>query len=91
MDFMHDPLADGLSYRLFNDIDDYDHEGLGIDLDLSLCSSRVTRAFDQIIEWRGKPRLIRCDNEPEYISESQAEWAKKHGIEIAIIPPGNPQ
>ena len=91
MDFMHDQLADGRSYRLFNVIDDYNREGLGIEVDLSLPSSRVARALDQIIEWRGKPRVIRCDNGPEYISESLAEWARNHGIEIAFIQPGNPQ
>lgn len=63
MDFMHDQLADGRSYRLFNVIDDYNREVLGIEVDLSLPSSRVARALDQIIEWRGKPRVIRCDNE----------------------------
>jgi hypothetical protein len=35
--------------------------------------------------------VIRCDNGPESISESLAEWARNHGIEIAFIQPGNPQ
>ena len=78
---MHDQLADGRSYRLFN----------VIEVDLSLPSSRVARAMDQIIEWRGRPRMIRCDNGPEYISELLAEWARTRGIEIAFIQPGNPQ
>jgi putative transposase len=34
MDFMHDQLEDGRSYRLFNVIDDYSREGLGIKVDL---------------------------------------------------------
>lgn len=38
MDFMHDQLEDGRSYRLFNVIDDYNREGLGIEVDLSLPS-----------------------------------------------------
>ena len=53
MDFRHHQLADGRGYRLFNVIDDYNREGLGIDVDLSLPSSHVARALDQIIEWRG--------------------------------------
>ena len=45
MDFMHDQLADGRSYRLFNVIDDYNREGLGIEVDLSLPSTRqMTRS-----------------------------------------------
>jgi len=91
MDFMHDQLEDGRSYRLFNVIDDYNREGLGIEVDLSLPSERVVRALDQIIEWRGKPGQIRCDNGPEYISTTLAVWAKKHDITLVFIQPGNPQ
>ena len=72
MDFMHDQLSDGRSIRLFNVIDDYNREGLAIDVDFSLPSSRVIRALDQIIEWRGQPSAIRCDNGPEYISHCLA-------------------
>ena len=67
MDFMHNQLADGRSYRLFNVIDDYNREGLCIEVDFSLPSTRV--ALDQIIEWRGKSTAIHCDNGPEYISQ----------------------
>ena len=35
MDFMHDQLSDGRSYRLFNVIDDFNREALAIDIDLS--------------------------------------------------------
>tara|TARA_R110000868_G_scaffold8205_8_gene42804 strand:- start:4380 stop:4829 length:450 start_codon:yes stop_codon:yes gene_type:complete len=35
MDFMHDQLSDQRSYRLFNVVDDFNREALGIDVDLS--------------------------------------------------------
>jgi putative transposase len=62
MDFMHDQLSNGRSIRLFNVIDDFNREALGIDVDFSLPSERVIRSLDQIIAWRGGPRVIRCDN-----------------------------
>jgi putative transposase len=68
MDFMHDRLEDGRAFRLLNVIDDFNREGLGIEVDFSLPAERVIRSLDQIIEWRGKPLLIRCDNGPEYVS-----------------------
>ena len=55
--------------RLFNMTNDFNREGLTIDADLSLPADRVIRFLDQIIEWRGKPKIIRCDNGPEYISK----------------------
>jgi hypothetical protein len=36
MDFMHDRLGDGRSFRTFNVLDDYNREGLGIEVDFSL-------------------------------------------------------
>ena len=43
MDFIHDQLEDGRTYRLFNVIDDYNREGLIIDADFSLPAERVIR------------------------------------------------
>lgn len=79
MDFMHDQLADGRSIRLFNVIDDYNREGLGIEVDFSLPFERVIRSLDRIIEWNGKSRVIRCDNGPDYIGAATLAWAAKCG------------
>ena len=91
MDFMHDQLQDGRSFRLFNVIDDFNREALGIEVDLSLPSERVIRALNQIIEWRGKPKAIRCDNGPEYVSGKLIAWAEQNNIRMEYIQPGKPQ
>lgn len=75
MDFMSDSLTDGRSIRTFNVFDDYNREGLSIEADFSLPSVRVTQALGRIIEWRGKPQSIRCDNGPEYISQKLIDLA----------------
>jgi putative transposase len=49
------------------------------------------RSLNQIIEWRGKPRAIRIDNGPEYVSGKLMEWAEKQGVRLAYIQPGKPQ
>ena len=76
---------------MLNVIDDFNREALTIDIDLSLPSERVVRALDQIIEWRGKPQVIRSDNGPEYISGTFIAWAERRGIKLDHIQPGNPQ
>ena len=91
MDFMHDQLADGRSIRLFNVIDDYNREGLCIDVDFSLPALRVIRSLEQVMEWRGKPKIIRCDNGPEYASSALMSWAEKRHIKLQFIQPGKPQ
>jgi len=67
MDFMHDYLFYGRSFRLFSVIDDFNRAGLSIDVDFSLPAEVVIRCLDRIIEWRGKSRSIRCDNGPVFI------------------------
>lgn len=91
MDFMHDQLVDGRSYRLLNIIDDCNREGLAIEVDLSLPAERVVRTLNRLIEWRGKPNRIRCDNGPEYISRQLAQWSAANDVELLFIQPGNPQ
>jgi putative transposase len=91
VDFMHDQLSDGRGFRLFNVIDDFNREALAIDVDFSLPALRVIRSLDQVIEWRGKPAAIRCDNGPEYISGELRSWAERQSIRIEYIQPGNPQ
>ena len=91
MDFMHDNLMNGRNFRSFNVIDDFNRECLAIEVDFSLPTERVIRALEQVMEWRGKPRAIRCDNGPEYISHKLIAWAEKHNIQLNYIQPGNPQ
>lgn len=91
IDFMHDSLTDGKAYRTFNVLDDFNREGLGIEVDFSLPATRVTRALDQIIQWRGKPKFIRCDNGTELTSGEFIKWAADNKITIQYIQPGKPQ
>ena len=91
MDFMADQIADGRSTRTLNVLDDFNREGLGIEVDFSLPAQRVVRSLNQIIEWRGKPKTIRVDNGPEYTSGTLMAWADKQGVRLEYIQPGNPQ
>jgi putative transposase len=91
MDFMADRLEDTRAFRLLNVLDDFNREGLGIEVDFSLPAQRVIRSLDQIIEWRGRPKAIRVDNGPEYVSSALRQWAEDHGIVLNYIQPGKPQ
>ena len=88
---MADRLWDGRQFRLLNVLDDFNREGLDIEVDFSLSAERVIRSLDRIIEWRGKPDAIRVDNGLEYISRKLMEWVEKHRIAIQHIQPLQPQ
>jgi len=91
MDFMHDQLKDGRTFRLFNVIDDYNREAIVTEADFFLPAERVIRELKQMISWRVKPQVIRCDNGPEYISAAIQNWAAEWGIRLEYIQPSNPQ
>jgi putative transposase len=50
MDITADQLADIRAFHLLNAVDDFNREGLGIDVDFSLPVERVTRTLYRIIE-----------------------------------------
>lgn len=73
---------DGRKYRTLNIIDDYNREAPESEIDFSLPSARVIRILNRLIERISKPLAIRCDNDPEYISDSLRQWAKINEIEL---------
>jgi putative transposase len=91
MDFMHDSLQFGKTFRSFNVIDDFNREALNITIDTSLNSGRVIRELNQLIDWRGKPEKIRVDNGPEFIAFVMEKWAHDNDIELQFIEKGKPQ
>jgi len=90
IDFMSDALISGQKLRIFNVIDDFNREGLGILVGTSMPSKKVTDYLDCIAAHRGYPEIIRCDNGPELISKDFLEWAQKHLVIIQHIEPGKP-
>lgn len=90
IDFMSDSLTDGRRFRLLNILDDYNRESLAIEVDTSLPSLRVIRVLEKLINERGCPVSIRCDNGPEFISHKLEEWCTSHEITLQFIQPGRP-
>ena len=90
MDFMSDSLACGRAFRTLNIIDDFNREGMWVEIDTSLPSERVIRVLEMLALWRGYPQQLRIDNGPELISHKMADWARQHDVELAFIQPGKP-
>ncbi|RZL09282.1 MAG: IS3 family transposase [Pedobacter sp.] len=90
LDFMCDSLTDNRKFRLLNVIDDFNRESLAIEVDTSLPAIRVIRVLERIIDRKGVPFNIRCDNGPEFISHKLQEWCKSKHITLQYIQPGEP-
>jgi putative transposase len=90
LDFVADTLGTGRGIRVLTVVDAFTRECLGLDVDTSLSSRRVTRKLDQIIEERGMPESIRCDNGPELTSRHILGWCTDNKINLIHIQPGKP-
>jgi putative transposase len=66
-------------------IDDFNWEGLGIEVDFSLPAQWVIRSLNQIIELRDKP-LSKRDNGPGYVSFTLMTWSEEGGHRFDLYP-----
>ena len=76
--------------RIINVIDECSRKALWTEAYRNISAKRLIKVLDKILEWRGKPQYIRCDNGPEFISKELESWAEEKGIEIRFIQPGKP-
>ena len=90
LDFVCDTLATGRGIRVLAVVDAFTRENLSLEVDTSLSSRRVTRSLEDVIEQRGKPEAIRCDNGPELTSRHFLAWCVERQIELIHIQPGKP-
>lgn len=92
MDFVSDWVVgeEKKSVRLFNLVDECSRKALWTEAHHNISGKTVKETLDKVIQWRGKPKYIRCDNGPEFISKTLQTWAAKNGIELKFIKPGKP-
>ena len=90
MDFTSDQLADGRRFRTWNLVDDFTRECLAIDVQRSISGAHVARLLSALIQERGRPATIVCDNGPEFISRALQLWSEQHGVTLQFIQPGKP-
>ena len=90
LDFAHDVLACGRTIRILSVVDACTRECLALEVDTSFASRRVTRVLEAIMDERGQPGAIRCDNGPEFTSRHFLAWAMERKIELIHIQPGKP-
>lgn len=75
--------------RIINVVDECSRKDLWIEAAHSIKASKLIEVLNKIVEMRGLPRYIRCDNGPEFISSKLKKWAANR-VEIKFIQPGKP-
>jgi len=94
MDFMSDWVVNmekkQESVRLLNVVDECSRKALWTEAHKSIPAKTLISCLNHLIQARGKPSYIRCDNGPEFISKALSKWAEAQNIDIFFIQPGKP-
>ena len=90
IDFVHDRLSSGRSYKMLTVIDEYTREALCVEARPKMGAEEVLEALYPLLLKHGKPEFIRSDNGPEFVSEGFQAWLNTVGVKPIRIAPGSP-
>lgn len=90
IDFVHDKLSTGRSYKMLTVLDEYTREALCVTVACRMGSEEVLEALYPLLLRHGRPDYIRSDNGPEFTAASFKEWLVRVGIQPIRIFPGSP-
>lgn len=90
IDFQYDATADGRQFKIASMLDEHTRESILNIVDRSITAERLKTELDAVIQARGKPVVLRCDNGPELISGTLREFCARTRMGISYIPPGEP-
>ena len=90
IDFVHDKLSNGRSYKMLTVLDEYTREALCVAVRPKMNAHDVLDALHPLLMKHGKPEFIRSDNGPEFISMHLQDWLTRIGIQPMLIYLGSP-
>lgn len=89
-DFVFDACANGQQLKCLTVVDEFTHECLAIDVAGSIRSGRVIEVLSKLVSVHGRPKYLRSDNGPEFVSRAVLKWLTEATIDTAHIDPGKP-
>jgi putative transposase len=90
LDFVCDGIASGRGIRMLTVVDSFSRECPAIEVNTGLSGRHVTRVLERVMEQRGRPAAVRCDNGPEFTSRHFVTWCEEQRITLLHIQPGRP-
>ena len=90
IDFVHDKLSNGRSYKMPTVLDEYTRQALCVEVKDKMNSDDVLEVMHRLLLKYGKPEFIRFDNGGEFVAEHLQEWLRRVGVTPIQIYPGSP-
>jgi len=90
MDFLSDQLFNGSKIRVLAIVDAFSRLSPAIDVRRRYRGIDVVETLRRVTAVYGKPKSIRVDNGPEFISRDLDLWAWSNGVTLDFSRPGKP-
>jgi putative transposase len=90
LDFVHDELGTGQTFRALTVVDVFTREGLAIEVGQRLRGEHVVEVLNRLVRLRGAPQYLFADNGAEFTGHLVDLWAHHHGTRIDFSRPGRP-
>jgi putative transposase len=90
LDYQFDVTATGRTLKLLHVTDECTRESLSDLVAYSIDADATVEVLDRLIEKRGVPEFIRCDNGPELTANALRDWCRFTGAGTSYIEPGSP-
>ena len=87
---MADSLVDGRAFRILTIVDSHSRESLTTVPRPSFRAQQVVEILNGLIQIRGKPHAIRCDNGLEFAGRLVDLWAYANKVTLEFSRPGQP-
>ena len=90
MDFLSDQLFNGRKVRILTIVDNFTRLSPAVDARFSYRGADVVQTLERVAEEYGRPKRIRVDQGPEFISKDLDLWAYLNGVVLDFSRPGKP-
>ncbi len=90
IDFVHDKLSHGRSYKMLTVLDEFPRQALAVIVRTRMGANEVLEVLYPLLLRHGSPEYIRSDNGPEFAAEAVQNWLRLVGIKPIRIYPGSP-
>jgi putative transposase len=90
MDFVHDQLADGRTFRIFVLLDTCTRECLALVPQPRFRADDVCRVLCDVVGQRGAPAVVQCDRGTEFTSLAVDHWAYFNRVALDFSRPATP-
>ena len=90
MDFAHDQLATGGKIRILTLLDTYSRYAHAIDARFQYRAENVVATSEEVCGMVGYLKVIRVDQDSEFVSRDLDLWAYAHNVILDFTRPGKP-